>query len=183
MAFKEVLDLNCDLTVSLGGTNKKTGKKNPVQIEGYFLGKREVEDRKKKSGVSYIYVFQTSQGNVGVWGKTDLDRKMLSAQLGEMMIITQTGMQETANGPMYKYSVKHDPDNTIEVSPAAAPTEAPQAASTFSEDEEESSLDEEEALDEVVTTRKIAAGPAAKVDGDRQAKIQALLNGGKNKVS
>ena len=76
MAFKAVLDLNAEVTISLGGMNKKTGKANPKSVEGYYLGKKSIEDRKKKSGVSYIYILQTDKGNVGVWGKTDMDRKM-----------------------------------------------------------------------------------------------------------
>ncbi len=115
MAFREVTSLDADLTVSIGGVNKKTGKKNPNRVEGYYLGKRQVADKKKKSGVSYIYFFQTPNGNVGVWGKTDMDRKMGSATLGAMTFIEFDKMQPTPNGDMYKYRVGVDVDNTIEV--------------------------------------------------------------------
>ncbi|CAM6004761.1 unnamed protein product [Sphagnum balticum] len=115
MAFQEINGLDADTTVALGGTNRKTGKKNPEQIEGYYLGRREIADVKRKTGKSYIYIFQTATGNVGVWGKTDIDKKMVAATPGLMTRITFTGMRSTPNGEMYTYRVEADPDNTIEV--------------------------------------------------------------------
>lgn len=180
MAFKEVNDLSCE-TISLGGVNKATGKPHPKQIEGYYLGKRQVEDKKKKkSGFSYIYVFQTAKGNLGVWGKTDLDRKMGSAEVGAMTRVTQNGTTPTPNGPMYKYKVEIDSENTIEVLDAnSASGEAEEATSNAGgyADEEESSLDDDGALDEVIPSapaRRAAAAVAP--DAARQAKVQALLN-------
>jgi len=115
MAFKTVSALDADTTISLGGMNKKTGKKNPTQVEGYYLGKKEVDSPKAKTGKAYLYIFQTSAGNVGVWGKTNLDRKMSQAVVGQMTRVSQSGTQETKNGPMYLYSVTQDDENTIEV--------------------------------------------------------------------
>jgi hypothetical protein len=115
MAYKEVSDLNADETISLGGTNTKTGKPNPTKVEGYYLGSRQVADKKKKSGLSFIYIFQTPKGNVGVWGKTDLDRKMLSVTPGYMVLASFDRMVPTPNGSMYKYKVQVDSENTIEV--------------------------------------------------------------------
>lgn len=196
MAFKEVLDLNCEITVSLGGTNRKTNKPNPKSIEGYYLGKREVEDKKKKSGVSYIYALQTQKGNVGVWGKTDMDRKMSSVAPGTMIRITHSGMRQTPNGDMYVYKVEVDKDNTLDVSDldqsGAAEPESYESQETAAEDEvqgydsegEDGSLDqEEEQLDEVPPSRAAAPKrPVAAVDAERAAKVAALLGKGK-KVS
>jgi hypothetical protein len=120
MAMKEVLDLSADVTISLGGTNKKTGKKNPTEIEGYYIGRREIEDKKKKSGVSYIHFFQTSKGNVGVWGKTDLDNKLNGMALGTMVRAAYDRMVPTPNGDMYKYKVAFDDANTIDVGVTAS---------------------------------------------------------------
>lgn len=116
MAFVTVTDLSCDTTVSLGGSNRKTGKKNPTQVEGYYLGRKKVEDTKKKSGFSYIHVLQTPNGNLGVWGKTNLDQKLENVAFGTMIRATHVGMQPTKNGEMYTYKVEVDKDNTIEVS-------------------------------------------------------------------
>jgi len=115
MAYKTIQSLEADVVVALGGANKKTGKKNPTQVEGYFLGSREVENKKAKSGKSYIYFFQTDAGNVGVWSKTDLERKMASAKLGNMTRVTFAGMRETPNGDMYTFKVEQDDTNTIDV--------------------------------------------------------------------
>lgn len=172
MAFREVNDLSTDVTISLGGTNKKTGKKNPTSIEGYYLGSRQVEDKKKKSGVSYIYVFQTAEGNVGVWGKTDLDRKMQSAPLGAMIRATHSGMRATPNGEMYTYKVEFDADNTVEV--AGLEASFPNRESSFTADDgagEESIIDEDD--DE--------AQSAAFAAAERAAKVAALLKGKSNK--
>lgn len=171
MAFQEVNDLNTDVTISLGGTNKKTGKANPTKIEGYYLGKKEVEDRKKKSGKSYIYVFQTPKGNVGVWGKTDMDRKMEAATEGFMLRVSHTGMAQTPNGEMYKYKVEFDSENTIPVlSKGSSNTayEEPVEASFGTDDEDE----EDNFSYEAPTAPALSASSAA----ERQAKVQALLN-------
>ncbi len=116
MAFKEVVALECDTTIALGGVNRKTGKKNPTSIEGYYLGSKEVVDKKQKSGLAYIWIFQTENGNVGVWGKTNLNRKLSACTPGTMVRASFDKMVSTPNGDMYSYKVEVDADNTIEVS-------------------------------------------------------------------
>jgi len=180
MAFEEIKSLDCDTTISLGGTNKKTGKKNPTQIEGYYLGSRTVADQKKKSGVSYIHVLQTKDGNTGVWGKTNLDNKMKSVTPGFMIRITQSGMQSTPNGDMYLYKVEVDKENTVDVAGLndANNSDADNAADY--EAEEEAGLDEDEApADEVPVSRPSPSQrPTANApDAARQAKVQAMLAG------
>lgn len=179
MAFKEVQDLNCETTIALGGINKQTGKPNATKIEGYYLGKREVADRKKKSGTSYIYAFQTANGNVGVWGKTDLDRKMSSVTLGTMVRVTQNGTRDTPNGPMYVFKIEFDADNTIEVTLPNANTEADGPSYEADAEETDPGADET-ALDEVSPARaKAPARPGATVTAAQQARTQALLSGRK----
>lgn len=168
MAYKQLTDLNADVTVSLGGTNRKTGKKNPGQVEGYYLGKREIADTKKKSGVSYIYFFQTAEGNIGVWGKTDLDNKLGQASIGHMTLVKFEKMVETPKGEMYRYSVAQDADNTIEV---AAPAEA-----SSSNDDSNYGDDVEAGDDEDDTSTLVAAAAANRSAEERRAKVQALLN-------
>jgi hypothetical protein len=176
MAFKAVLDLNAEVTISLGGINKKTGKANPKSVEGYYLGKKSIEDRKKKSGVSYIYILQTDKGNVGVWGKTDMDRKMLSVREGEMIRITHSGMAKTANGDMYKYTVEVDSENTIQVlGSSSVSSSSDDEAPSYDYDEELDSSNDEE--DEEIS---YAASKASELAAsERRAKAAALLS--KNK--
>lgn len=126
MGFQEVTTLDAEVVISLGGINKKTGKKNPGTVEGYYLGSRKVESKRAKNGFSYIHFLQTAKGNVGVWGKTDLDRKLTLVTPGTMIRASHSGMQTTPNGEMYKYKVELDKDNTIEVS--AQPVEGIQAS-------------------------------------------------------
>lgn len=169
MGYKQVNDLSADLTISLGGRNKKTGKNNPTQVEGYYLGSRSVADNKKKSGISYIYFFKTKTGNIGVWGKTDIDRKMGSVTPGVMTRVTHTGMVDTPNGEMYKYSVEFDEDNTIEVVGSESVEE--EAVSSVEEREDELGSEELEALGDEEELSLAAVTAAA----ERANKVKALL--------
>ncbi len=185
MGFKEIADLDCDKTVAIGGTDKKSGKPNPTTITGYYIGSRDVESPKSKNGKAKLHVFQTKTGNVGVWGKTNLDQKMLGVNPGVLTKVSFTGMVPTKNQPMYKYKVECDTENTIEV---AAPAESDGAAEEsyeaegadaagYDEPSDDTALGEEEApLDETpparTTAPKRAAAPA---DPARRAAVQNLL--------
>jgi hypothetical protein len=185
MAFKErlVVDADQDSTTALGGFNKKTGKPNPTQIEGYFLGSKSIPSPKARSGVSLLHILQTAKGNWGVWGKTDLDRKIAGVVPGTMIRIVQKGTVKTPNGEMYKFQVLVDEENVIAVDApsAVAPQDAVEDDVPISfasvDDAEETLVDEDEALpDEVVPVAPPvrAARPAAP-SAASQAKVQALL--------
>lgn len=176
MAFKTVTDLSADNTISLGGFNKKANKNNPTSAEGYFLGSRQVVSPKSKTGFAAIHVLQTSKGNLGVWGKTDLDRKMQGVTPGTMVRITFTGTVETKNNPMYKFKVEVDEDNTIEVS---ASTE--NGGDDAYAGGEETSADAVEAASNDDDYDEDAAQAAALLAAQRQAKLQEILNRGKAK--
>lgn len=114
MAFKQLVSLECDVTIRLGGVDKQTGKKNPPMVEGYFLGSKKIESKKAKSGFAYLHVFQTAKGNLGVWGKTNMDNQLSRVAPGVMVRVTHTGMVPTPNGDMFKYKVEVDEENVIE---------------------------------------------------------------------
>jgi len=172
MAYEEVTDLGTDNVIALGGFNKKLRKDNPTSIEGYFLGSREVPSKLSKTGLAKIHVFQTAKGNVGVWGKTDIDAKLASVTPGTMTLVKFDKMMPTKTGEMYKYKVAVDKDNTIEVSGTTTTTTVEAADSdesyAASGDVSESTEDDED-------TEQAAALAAQ----ERRAKVQALL--GKNK--
>lgn len=116
MARCRVLALDAQTTISLGGFNKKTRKENPTKAEGYFLGTKDIPDPKKKNGFSYLHHLQTPNGIVGVWGKTDLDKKMRLIAPGVYVWLENTGnTMPTANGDMQLFNVDHDPNDAIEV--------------------------------------------------------------------
>lgn len=171
MAYKTVTDLSADETISLGGFNKKSKKENPSTVEGYYLGSRQVPDAKKKTGKSFLYILQTAKGSLGVWGKTDMDRKMSQVTPGNMIKITHTGMKPTVNGEMYVYQVQEDADNSIEVS-------APVTVSTDSDDtyapsdEYLAETEEEEYNEPPVVSPKVVQKSAE----ERSAAVKALLN-------
>lgn len=168
MSFKEVASLDAEVTISLGGVNKKTGKKNPTSIEGYYLGSRVVESKK---GESKIHFFQTSKGNVGVWGKTDSDRKLSGVTPGTMTRISFDKMQPTPNGEMYKYKVEVDGDNTIEVGGISASLGNEGAGSGFGDSGDDYVSDADTSDDS--DSLPYGASQAA----ERAAKVQSLLNG------
>jgi len=165
MGFKEVTSLDADTIISIGKTDKKTGKKFPTSAEGYYVGSRPVESKRGKSNLHFL---QTSKGNLGVWGTTDLDRKLAQVTLGNMVRITSTGTRPTPNGDMYVYKVESDSSNSIEVNTAPA-------ANNYTDDDNESDdttssydTDDSNDTDEVPLV-------ASKPSMSAQARVQELL--------
>jgi hypothetical protein len=178
MGFKEVTSLDADTVVSVGGRDKKTGKANPTSVEGYYLGFRTVENKK---GEGKIHIFQTAKGNLGVWGKTDSDRKLSGIALGTMTRLSFKGMKPTPNGDMYAYVVEVDTDNTIEVADLSAGAGNETGIETGGYDDggdedlgEETAEEYTDGADEDAA-QEAALAAAAKVAAERKAKVQALL--------
>lgn len=189
MAFKEVNTLDAENTTALGGFNKKTGKKNPTSAEGYYLGSREVDSKKSKNGKASIHFLQTPKGNQGIWGKTDLDRKLSAVTPGTMVRITQSGTVPTPNGDMYKFKVEVDNDNTIEVNASSYSTtnsdesdETDTYSSTDDEDETDtySSTDDEDEPTAQPYEEEVISKAVAMTALERQRKVEALLKGKRN---
>ena len=177
MAFKVVASLEADVTISLGGRDKKTGKANPNQVEGYYLGRRVVAPNKysKPGKTDYLYFFQTPKGNLGVWGKTDLDRKMGNVTPGTMVRASHAGMRPTPNGDMHTFTVEIDEENTIDVS-GFNQVPAPSYADDNAEDDIEAVGDNEEDAVEVAAAPRKALNSSI---AERAAKMQELLGKGK----
>lgn len=178
MSFKEVQTLDAENATPIGGVNRKTGKKNPTSAEGYFLGTRMVESKKAKTGQASLHYIQTPKGNLGIWGKTDLDRKLSAVTPGTMVRITFDKMQATPNGEMYKYKVEVDSSNTIEVATGgpASFTSADAGEGEYEETNYGGNEDESGSEDDEDTAQ---AAELAAIE--RKNKVQALLNKGKNR--
>jgi len=172
MAYKTVVELKSDQTIKLGGKGAD-GKPNPTSIEGYYLGKRET---KSDYGVGVIHFFQTQDGNIGVWGKTNMNRLLSSERVGQMVLVRFTGMGKPQKGKAapYNYQVQYDEDNTIDVGGVelgAQDTEVHEDVESF----------DEEPMDEVPPPRAVAPKhPASTPSASSQAKVQALLNSRRN---
>ncbi len=187
MSFKEVISLDCDNAIQLGGTNKKTGKANPTKLEGFYLGSKEVPSKKAKTGFSKLHAFQTPKGTIGVWGKTDLDSKLATVTLGFMTRVSYTGMKETKNNPMYVYKVEVDSDSSIEVGATAVfdnESASDDSASVgddaaYADDGDDTDPGAEEAQpDEAPPARATPPRHAAKAPAPAQQKqVQDLLRG------
>lgn len=181
MAFKEVQDLGCDATVKLGGVDKKTGKKNPTQVEGYFLGTREIDSKFSRTGKAALHVLQTPKGNVGVFGKTDLDRKMNAVTPGTMIRITQKGSVPTNKGnDMLKFTVEVDEDNRIEVGGIAEQNES-EGYEGGDEGTDEAEENDDIDMDTVMVAAASNTSGANLTAAERAKRVQALLNKNKSK--
>lgn len=179
MAFEQVVDLSPDNVIALGGFNKKTRKDNPTSAEGYYLGSRRIADNKKNDGIGYIHVLKTPRGDLGVWGKTDLDRKLLGTTPGVMVRITFDRMVPTPKGEMYKFKVEVDKDNVIEVANLVQGSSDAGAQDTGYDDSNVS--EGTDGYQENDDSDDDASQAAALAAAERQAKVQALLrNKGKN---
>lgn len=183
MPYQEVTDLNAENVTPLGGPNKKTGKPNPKEVEGYYLGSRKVDSKKARSGFAYIHVFQTSGGNKGVWGKTDMDRKILAVTPGTMTKVTHTGSVPTPNGDMYTYKVQFDKTNVIEVSELSQDEGTSDNESNGRENEaaESSWNDENETEADEEINEPAPAQLLNKSAEERRNAVQARLSKGKSK--
>ena len=169
MGFQEVSSLDADVVVALGKKDK-TGKAYPKQAEGYYIGSRTVEN---KRGESKIHFLQTPKGNLGLWGTTDLNRKLGQVPVGTMVKVTSTGTKRTPNGDMYTYKVEQDLDNTIEV----ATLTAGEANETY---EDAGTVDNGSTVDyDDTETDEDAEQAAALAAAERKAKVDAMLRGNK----
>jgi hypothetical protein len=171
MAFKEVVSLDASKTITIGGVDKKTKTPHPTEAEGYYLGNRTVSSN--RFGDSILHFLQTNKGNLGVWGKTDLNRKLKSVQSGTMIRIEYGGTTPTPNGDMHKYKVLVDTDNQISVGDlnfdSANETSTNETNAEDTETEEQD-YDHDDAYE---TPKPVVAAASA---ADRKAKVQALLN-------
>ncbi len=169
MAYKTKFNGTADTAIQLGDKN------NPVKasIEGHFLGTKNTPDT--GYGPGKLHIFQTQEGNVGVWGKTNSNRLLTADHVGQLVTLTFTGMGPKSKGknPAYQYELKYDEENTIDT--AGLDVNAAPAV----DDEEESDIDSDETpLDVAPPTRAVApARVVAAPDAARQARVQALLNG------
>lgn len=163
--FKEVASLDAEVTVALGKKNKQTGKPYPKSAEGYYLGNRKVES---KRGESNLHFLQTEDGNLGVWGTTDLDRKLAQVDAGSMIRITSTGTKPTPNGEMYTYRVEVDATNTINVSGLAS--------ESYSSNDDEGSEDNSDLEDSGDGDYEEQPVALAAPSGSNKRSVQEILN-------
>lgn len=183
MAFKEVTSLDADNTIALGGSNRKTGKANPQSAEGYYLGTRKIESKKAKTGFAAIHFLQTPEGNLGIWGKTDLDRKLSGVSPGTMVRLSFDKMVPTPNGEMYKYKVEVDDSNTIVVNISSDTNEAVYGGGPADDYQGNGSGFKDEDAEEVEEyDAEESAQSAALAAAERKARVEALVKG-KNRTA
>lgn len=112
MAFEKLVSLRADRCIKIGGENTSTGKPNPAEIEGFYLGFLEKEGDRGKYN---LYLIKTPSETVGVYSTAYLINEMLMAKAGLLTKITFKGLRKVSNGTMYVYDVQQDPSQTIKV--------------------------------------------------------------------
>lgn len=178
MAFKELASLDAETVITIGGRDKKTGKANPTNAEGYYLGNRVVKG--SKYGDSTLHFFQTAKGNLGVWGKTNLNNKLAAVNPGTMIRVTYAGLKSTKNGDMHSYKVEVDADNTIDVESLEA--DALEGNSDGYATEDRNYEEDESTGEDYATEAASKANPAAaNVTAANKARVEALLRSNKAK--
>lgn len=111
MNRKEVVRVEADTLVTLGKINKVTGKPYLKQLEGYLIGHTALTGLHIKDAV--VWFIKTNKGNVGLYGRIDLNRKLQLVTAGTYVRITSIGLNE--QGTIYLYKVEYDSANTIEL--------------------------------------------------------------------
>lgn len=171
MAYEEFNDVP---GVKLGGFNKKANKPNPTEIEGYYLRKETRPDRFNPESPQDFYVFLTSDGEKGVYGKSaGIKTAMKKAVVGVMtkLVATDETLDTGKGNPMKVFKIYGDRDNTIEPSVAQISTLA-----SADNDYEEPADEEEEEY--VAPPASVApAAPRASVNAAKVQQTRELLRG------
>lgn len=163
MAIKRVLDLDADTVIKFGSRGENALPKGS-KFEGYYIGSKTVQS---KLGPSTLHVFQTPQGNVGIWGSAQLNIK-LSGLNGFMTYIKFVKETPVPKGTMKVFDVQYDDENTIEVEGVTVNFNANTGAD---ESTEEEYADEEIETAEELAVEEEQAPPPAKAASASKAPV------------
>lgn len=168
MGYEKMTDMSTDTVTALGGMNSKSNKSNPTQIEGYYLGSRNVATA---NGPSAIHVFQTAKGNEGVWGTSKLNNNLTKAVIGKKVKVVYKGKIKITGGKtQHTYEFFVDKTDVIEVDVLPEGQETLEAEEYSTDD----STDTPEEDEETAAAELLAAAEC-------KAKVQAMLNKNKTK--
>lgn len=181
MSFEDYSSPRPSKWVSLGGKSTKTGKANPTEIEGYYVGSITGPNKFDTSKTKTDYLVKTAEGVVGVSGTANMKRVFTDAEanfakkngeaaLGASVRIAFTGTVNTGKGnPMKTYAVLFDKTDRTDVLTAAE-------LDSDTEGEDAGDGDEEDYEQEVAAPPPKAASSAA----ERKAKLDDLLKNKRN---
>lgn len=186
MARKKVIDLNADTTIKFGKAEGALRKGST--FEGYYVGSKEVDSG---MGPSKLHIFQTDEGNVGVWGSAQLNAKLTNLN-GMHTWIKFVDEVRVPKGTMKVFEVEYDDEDTIEVGgteinfrPTNAAEQDDSDGDSLDQDSEDSTDDLDTAAEEDLPPVKSpprqsapASRPAAAArtaSPEQQAKVNAIL--------
>lgn len=172
MARKKVSDYSEMQTVRFGEEQGDLGVGE--EFQGFYKGAKTANT---KYGEKKVHTFETSAGDVQIWGSTTLNRKLSQVGVGNLTFITYTGLGEKQRGknPAKLFNVEQDREQSIHV-------DVPTVSFRDEQDDESSDLASDDAFAQVLTataTRPaLAANPAPTTpSAANRAKVAALLNG------
>lgn len=173
MAYEEVQDFTPSTTINVGGDDRKTGKKNPLELEGYYVGQETLTGG--KFGPSTRYLFKTPKGVVGVWKRGNMGRLFDKVALGTMVTVLFTGMVEKpGKNPSYGYKMKQDSTNTIKIDAGLGRGKFDNGTPDETQDSYDTGNDADEELDnDYEEETPVRAAPPKSAS---QARVQELLN-------
>lgn len=162
--------------VVLGGVDKASGKRNPSELEGYLLSVEQRPNKFNPAKPQNFYIFQTKEGNKGVYGKAGIDSVLKGARLGAMTKLVATGQTlDTGKGnPMKVFKGFQDKTNTVDVSAIDFSTESHSDAEADIAEYDAVEEDHVEAYSAIAPSRPIARPSAP--SADKAAAVQALLS-------
>lgn len=168
--------------VTLGGVTRE-GKKNPVTITGYYLGREEKPDKFNPGKTKINFILDTPEGITGVNGNSNLVKKMTENEanfrtehnippLGAEVVMNYTGTKDTGKGnPMKVYTVTFDRENMKDLDIVVVTSDAYEDDDGADADEED---DTEVAYAPSPNLGKVAASSTL-TPAERQAKVKELL--------
>lgn len=112
MARQKVSDYSEMQTVRFGEEQGDLGIGE--EFQGYYKGAKTANT---KYGEKKVHTFETSAGDVQIWGSTMLDRKLAQVGVGNLTFISYLGQGEKQRGknPAKLFNVEQDKDQSIHV--------------------------------------------------------------------
>lgn len=159
--------------VVLGGVNKQ-GKKNPTELQGYYLGFEKRKDKFNPDKPKNLYKFKTPEGTVGVYGSAGVNEVMQSEDtvLNAWTTLIATGKTlDTGKGnPMKLFEAEQNTSKILKAYETPAPIQADEGESEVEGDDEYNDDSDVQAAQEEAVTQT-----TFNTNAEKQARIQQRL--------
>jgi len=161
--------------VTLGGVDKQ-GKKNPTELQGYYLGYEKRVDKFNKEKLKNFYKFKTAEGTlIGVYGSAGINEVMQSelTVLNAWTTLINTGktLEVNKGNPMKIYEAEQNQSKILKAYETPTPIQPDNGESEVEGDDEYADDSDVQAAQEEAVTQPSAFATNA----EKQARIQQRL--------